>query len=55
MACGEKEALQVKHTVVPMNKSNYIAVTDLEMLKQLNPKREADWRHEIRNIRSVKK
>ena len=27
-----------KHTIVPLNKSNYIAVTDLSLLKQLNPK-----------------
>ena len=29
----------VKHTIVPLNKSNYIAVRDLSMLAQLNPKR----------------
>lgn len=39
MCCGEDAAKQVKHTVVPMNKSNYILVTDLSLLKQLNPKR----------------
>jgi len=27
------------YTVVPMNKSNYMLVTDHELLKQLNPKR----------------
>lgn len=35
-SCGEKAARQVKHTVVPMPKSNYIAVTDLSLLKGLN-------------------
>lgn len=39
MACGEKIAKQVKFTVAPMNKSNYMLLTDPEMLKQLNPKR----------------
>jgi len=37
--CGEKAARQVKHTIVPMNKSNYIACFDTDTLKQLNPKR----------------
>lgn len=32
-------ARQVKHTVVPMNKSNYMLVTDRSLLTQLNPKR----------------
>lgn len=39
MSCGEKAARAVKHTIAPLNKSNYIMVTDLTMLKQLNPKR----------------
>ena len=39
MSCGEKAARAVKHTVVPMNKSNYIACFDRATLKQLNPKR----------------
>lgn len=34
--CGEKDALTFKHTIVPMPKSNYIVVTDLELLKGLN-------------------
>ena len=37
--CGEKAAKKVKHTVAPMNKSNYMLFTDASMLKQLNPKR----------------
>jgi len=39
MSCGEKAARAVKHTIVPMNKSNYIACFDTDTLKQLNPKR----------------
>lgn len=39
LKCGEREAKRVKHCVVPMNKSNYVVVTDLSLLKQLNPKR----------------
>lgn len=39
MSCGEKQAKQVKHTVAPMNKSNYMLFTDASLLKQLNPKR----------------
>lgn len=39
MKCGEQIAKQRKHTIVPMNKSNYIPVTNYEILKQLNPKR----------------
>ena len=39
MECGERDAKKVKHTNVPMNKSNYMFVSDMEMLKQLNPKR----------------
>ena len=39
MSCGEKAARAVKHTIVPMNKSNYIACFDRATLKQLNPKR----------------
>ena len=36
MECGEAEARRVKHTVVPMPKSNYILVTDLSLLHGLN-------------------
>ena len=36
LECGEKHALQYKHCIVPMPKSNYIVVTDLELLKGLN-------------------
>ena len=36
LSCGEKHALNYKHTIVPMPKSNYIVVTDYELLKGLN-------------------
>jgi ribosomal protein L37AE/L43A len=37
--CGDDLAKSRKFTVVPMNKSNYMMVTDMTILKQLNPKR----------------
>ena len=37
--CGEQAARQVKHTIAPINKSNYMHIRDLSQLKQLNPKR----------------
>jgi hypothetical protein len=39
--CGDALAKQKAkmYTVVPMNKSNYMLVTDHALLKQLNPKR----------------
>jgi ribosomal protein L37AE/L43A len=39
--CGEAhaQAQRARWTVAPLNKSNYILVTDTEELKQLNPKR----------------
>jgi hypothetical protein len=39
LECGEWVASQKKHTIVPMHKSNYTVVTNLEELKQINPKR----------------
>jgi ribosomal protein L37AE/L43A len=36
LQCGDKQAKQVKHTIVPMPKSNYIVVTDLALLVGLN-------------------
>jgi hypothetical protein len=36
MKCGEQLARAVKHCIVPMPKSNYILVTDYELLKGLN-------------------
>lgn len=38
LPCGEELARAVNHTVVPMSKSNYIAVRDPSLLKMLNPK-----------------
>jgi hypothetical protein len=37
--CGDKQAMEVKHTIAPLNKSNYYYIHNPEMLKQLNPKR----------------
>ena len=41
LSCGERAAKQARAGwgVAPMNKSNYILVTDPKMLAQLNPKR----------------
>ena len=38
MECGESNAKAKKHTIVPMHKSNYVVVTDLEILKGINNK-----------------
>lgn len=38
MECGEREARQVRHTVAPMHKSNYVLVTDTNDLKGFNNK-----------------
>jgi hypothetical protein len=35
LPCGEKEAKKVRHTIVPMHKSNYIVVSDLSLLAQI--------------------
>lgn len=39
LSCGESIAKEKKHCIVPMNKSNYIVVSDISVLRQLNPKR----------------
>lgn len=41
LPCGDAVAISARKgwTVVPMHKSNYVLVTDPEVLKQLNPKR----------------
>lgn len=36
LVCGDKQAKEYKHTIVPLAKSNYQPVTDLNLLKQLN-------------------
>jgi ribosomal protein L37AE/L43A len=38
LRCGEVEARKVKHTVVPLHKSNYIVVSNKEDLKGINNK-----------------
>ena len=37
--CGDEIAKDRKFTIAPLNKSNYVCITDMTMLKQLNPKR----------------
>ena len=37
--CGDELAKERKFTIAPLNKSNYVCITDMTMLKQLNPKR----------------
>ena len=39
LECGELEAKKIRHCIVPLNKSNYVVVSDVSLLKQLNPKR----------------
>jgi ribosomal protein L37AE/L43A len=39
LPCGEIAAKEVKHTIAPINKSNYYYISSMETLKQLNPKR----------------
>lgn len=39
LACGDDLAKERKFTIAPLNKSNYVCITDMVMLKQLNPKR----------------
>lgn len=39
ITCGEKAARKVQHTIAPLDKSSYILISNLEELKQLNPKR----------------
>jgi len=36
LPCGNDIAKQVKHTIVPMHKSNLVVVTDYSLLKGLN-------------------
>ena len=37
-SCGEKLASEVKHTIAPMHKSNYVVVSDKADLKGINNK-----------------
>lgn len=43
LKCGEIDAKAARKSwcIAPLNKSNYVLVTNPEMLKQLNPKRVA--------------
>lgn len=38
LECGEVEARKVRHTVVPLHKSNYIVVSNKDDLKGINNK-----------------
>lgn len=38
LPCGEQIAKQVKHTIAPMHKSNYMLITNRDDLKGLNNK-----------------
>lgn len=38
LVCGEALARTFKHCIVPMHKSNYQPVTDLNLLKGINSK-----------------
>ena len=38
LACGEAEARKRKHIIAPMHKSNYVLITDTELLKGINNK-----------------
>jgi ribosomal protein L37AE/L43A len=38
LSCGERDAKSVKHTIVPMHKSNYIPVTNRLDLIGINSK-----------------
>ena len=38
LRCGEDEAQQVRHTIVPMHKSNYMVITDRRDLMGINNK-----------------
>ena len=39
MPCGDAQARAHIRTIVPMHKSNYMLFTDMQDLKELNPKR----------------
>ncbi len=39
LACGDKQARAVTHCTAPINKSNYMLITNHAELAQLNPKR----------------
>lgn len=39
LTCGEVQARTVKRCVAPLNKSNYVLISNVQDLKGLNPKR----------------
>lgn len=39
LPCGDKQARQVRHCTVPLNKSNYMHISNPAELAWLNPKR----------------
>jgi ribosomal protein L37AE/L43A len=39
LPCGDEIAKSRKFCIAPLNKSNYVCITDMALLKQLNPKR----------------
>lgn len=39
LPCGDEVAKTIRHLSAPLNKSNYVLITNLTDLKQLNPKR----------------
>lgn len=39
LECGDHVARTVRHLAAPLNKSNYVVISNLDDLKQLNPKR----------------
>ena len=39
LPCGDAVARTIRHLSAPLNKSNYVVISDLNDLKQLNPKR----------------
>lgn len=39
LPCGDKRAHMVSWATLPLSKSNYVVITNLEELKMLNPKR----------------
>lgn len=38
LPCGEVDARKVRHTIVPMHKSNYVVISDLRDLAGINNK-----------------
>lgn len=38
LECGEQRARQTRHTVLPLHKSNYMLVTDMDLIVGFNNK-----------------